>query len=170
MLTVPKGAWATCGVIGLDPSGIKFFLKAMPLLHENPTHTQTDLFSPAPGSSMRSLPCPHGSSPIVLVVPSSSHLLAVIIHSLSTQSSMLSFVFQLPLQPFSVPISILPSSLFLLCEQWLKNLANLGSNNRLYKVLFYSLLIHMLYWTIFSCMGGLFSLPHFAADTSLFRD
>ena len=38
-LTVPKGAWATCEVIGPDQSGVKFFLKVMPLLHKNPAYT-----------------------------------------------------------------------------------------------------------------------------------
>ena len=145
MLTVPKGAWASCGVIiGLDQSGIKFFLKATPLLHKTP-HIHTHKLTRRPGISIRfpqllasrggicPAACMAALQPEACYVgtPSSSWCY----HS-QLFNTKVGFVLCLPTSSpnFTVPISILPSSLFLICKFWLENLANLDSTNGLYGV------------------------------------
>ena len=128
----------------------------MPPLHKNPAYTHThrqivfnQLLAPRGGTCPARMAALLNWRPVMLVVPSSF----CCYHSQPFNTKFGFVPFQLPLQPFSVPISILPSSLFLICEFWLENLANLDSNNGLYRVLFYCLLIHMLYWTLFSGMS-----------------
>ena len=135
MFTVPKGALATCGVIiGLDQSGIKFFHFYMRLPTYRHTNWPARLWFLSVFSSFwllveeSALPAWQLSNlrPVMLVP---HHLPDVITYNCSTQRLVSPFVFQLPLQAFTVPISILPSSLFLICKCWLENLANLDSTN-----------------------------------------
>ena len=123
------------------------------------THTRTHVhtnrsFSPALGSSWRKLPCPtaltqpetcYVGSPIILLLLSSAQ------HKVRFRPLSSNFLFNCFL---FVSLSPVPSSLFLFCLLWLENLENIDSNNGLYGVLFYCLLIHILInWTLLMGMG-----------------
>lgn len=116
------------------------------------TYTQTDpfpqLLAPRGGSCparMAALTQPetcYVGSPIILLLLSSAQ------HKVRFRPLSSNFLFNCFL---FVSLSPVPSSLFLFCLLWLENLANLDSNNGLYGVLFYCLLIHIvIYWTLFS--------------------